>query len=75
MDLVRTSKFLSLVLRHHPERIGLKLDDKGWAKLDDLIKGAKRSGMNLNRKLIEEVVRTNDKQRFTGSPDNFVLGF
>jgi len=26
----RTSKFLSLILRHEPERVGLKLDSGGW---------------------------------------------
>ncbi len=69
MDLVRVSKFLSLVLRHHPENIGLKLDKEGWANIDDLIKGAKKSGIHLNKKLIEKVVTTNDKQRFTLTKD------
>jgi putative RNA 2'-phosphotransferase len=30
----RTSKFLSLVLRHEPERIGLELDSSGWVEVD-----------------------------------------
>ncbi|MCL6540558.1 MAG: RNA 2'-phosphotransferase, partial [Roseiflexus sp.] len=37
-DLVRASKFLSLILRHKPERIGLTLDANGWADVDDLIR-------------------------------------
>ena len=28
------SKFLSLILRHKPEEIGLKLDQEGWAKIE-----------------------------------------
>jgi putative RNA 2'-phosphotransferase len=36
-DNIRTSKFLSLVLRHQPESIGLALDANGWADIDALI--------------------------------------
>ena len=34
---IRTGKFLSLVLRHKPETIGLKLDKNGWADVDELL--------------------------------------
>ena len=37
-SLVRTSKFLSLVLRHKPESIGLELDTEGWANVADLLR-------------------------------------
>ena len=33
-EKVRLSKFLSLVLRHEPERVGLKLDEAGWVGVD-----------------------------------------
>ena len=33
-ETVRTSKFLSLILRHEPERVGLKLGDAGWVGVD-----------------------------------------
>ncbi len=64
--LNKTSKFLSFVLRHKPEAIGLELDTNGWAHLDELILKANASGEvnNLDRELIEEVVNTNDKKRF-----------
>ncbi len=65
MNLVRVSKFLSLVLRHHPERINLKLDSEGWANVNDLIQRAKKAGIYLDEELIEKVVSTNDKKRFT----------
>jgi putative RNA 2'-phosphotransferase len=32
-------KFLSFVLRHGPEKIGLQLDTDGWANINDLIAG------------------------------------
>lgn len=68
-SLVGTSKFLSLVLRHNPGAIGLTLDPRGWADVDDLINRAGRSGRPLTRDLIARIVATNDKQRFALSPD------
>src|SRR3954447_17418462 len=47
VDLVRTSKFLSLVLRHRPDRIGLTLDPQGWARVDELIEAAQRARVPL----------------------------
>jgi putative RNA 2'-phosphotransferase len=67
--LVRTSKFLSLVLRHKPEEIGLTLDGQGWADVEDLIDRANRRGVALTRELVERVVATNDKKRFALSAD------
>ncbi|MBF3216251.1 RNA--NAD 2'-phosphotransferase, partial [Pseudomonas aeruginosa] len=43
-----TSKFLSYVLRHQPEAIGLTLDGQGWADIDALIAGAARDGRALD---------------------------
>ncbi|WP_029001851.1 RNA 2'-phosphotransferase [Azohydromonas australica] len=67
--LVQTSKFLSFVLRHQPEAIGLTLDTDGWGDVDELIAGAARQGRQLSRELIEQVVATNDKKRFEISAD------
>jgi putative RNA 2'-phosphotransferase len=64
-----TSKFLSFVLRHEPDAIGLSLDREGWASIDALIAGAARVGRELNLSLIREVVETNDKRRFAISDD------
>lgn len=68
-DLLKTSKFMSLVLRHKPEEIGLALDQQGWANIDELIEKAGRHGMALTRELIAEVVATSDKQRFALDAD------
>ncbi|HEV3362661.1 MAG TPA: RNA 2'-phosphotransferase [Acidimicrobiia bacterium] len=62
---VRISKFLALVLRHDPDRIGLRLDSEGWADVDELLAGAARAGLPISRAELGEVVRTNPKQRFT----------
>jgi putative RNA 2'-phosphotransferase len=67
--LTEASKFLSYVLRHEPEAIGLILDREGWATIDDLVLCAQRSGQILSDALIRQVVETNDKQRFAISTD------
>lgn len=68
-NFVKVSKFLSLVLRHKPEEIGLVLDDNGWADVDELIQLANQRGRRLTRPLLEQVVAANDKQRFAFSSD------
>src|SRR5262249_48147039 len=57
------SKFLSRVLRHEPQRIGLVLDAQGWADIDALVERAGANGMGLTREIIREVVATSDRQR------------
>ena len=38
-----TSKFISLILRHKPETIGIELDEHGWADVDELIAGINKT--------------------------------
>lgn len=66
---IRTSKFLSLVLRHEPQRIGLELDPSGWAEVDGLLAACRHHGMPIERADLEEVVATNEKKRFAFSED------
>ncbi len=68
-QLVSLSKFLSLVLRHRPEMIGLRLDKEGWASIADLLKNAKVRGHDITWDLLQEVVATSDKRRFSISDD------
>src|SRR5262245_38855381 len=58
------SRFLSRVLRHEPQSIGLSLDAQGWAQIDELIECARTHGMPLTRDLVLRVAQTSDKQRF-----------
>lgn len=67
--LETTSKFLSLILRHQPESIGLTLDAEGWADFGELIRLASARGTPLTRELVAEVVASSDKQRFALSDD------
>lgn len=63
------SKFLSYVLRHRPDEIGLTLDPNGWALVSDLIERSKSASIVLTEELIREIVRSSDKQRFALSDD------
>ena len=68
-DATGISKYLSYLLRHEPQAIGLQLDADGWADIDELIAGAARHGRQLDRATIESVCATSDKQRFALSDD------
>jgi putative RNA 2'-phosphotransferase len=63
------SKFMSLVLRHEPERIGIVLDPAGWTPLDVFISKLRKAGHKVERADVERVVAENDKKRFTISGD------
>ena len=68
MGLKETSKYISLILRHKPETIGITLDEHGWANVDELISGiAKTHEMNMN--ILEEIVSTDEKQRYSFNDD------
>lgn len=60
----RISKFLSLVLRHKPETIGIELDNQGWTEINVLLQKMNQAGRTIDREILNEVVRTNSKQRF-----------
>jgi putative RNA 2'-phosphotransferase len=63
------SKFLSYVLRHEPQAIGLTLDSEGWVDIGKLVEGARQAGQPLDEARVRNVVRDSDKQRFTISED------
>ena len=63
------SRFLSKVLRHTPDEIGIKLDRNGWTDVAILLSKAKRAGVTFDQAMLESTVHNNDKARFTFSPD------
>ncbi|WP_309387383.1 RNA 2'-phosphotransferase [Cerasicoccus frondis] len=65
----KDSKYLSLILRHEPEKIGLKLDPQGWAEVDVLLDLLSRKGRRISRARLQAIVDTNDKKRFAFSED------
>lgn len=65
----KISKFLSYVLRHHPEIIGLDLDENGWANVDELITKSTNDSQGFTFEELNEIVETNDKKRFIFNDD------
>jgi putative RNA 2'-phosphotransferase len=65
----RISKFLSLVLRHQPEKIGLNLSQSGWAPVAQLIEAARSHGIEFTLEELQNIVASNDKRRFSLSED------
>lgn len=61
MDLVKTSKYISLILRHRPEEIGISLDEHGWARVDELLAGISKK-QYIDMAMLEKIVETNNKQ-------------
>ena len=69
-----TSKFISLILRHKPGTIGITLDEHGWADVQDLIRGINdHSNHAIDMDLLEELVRTDEKQRYSFSEDRSLI--
>jgi putative RNA 2'-phosphotransferase len=68
-DRREKSKFLSLVLRHEPELVGITLDEAGWVSVDELLAGCRRKGHPITMEELREIVRTSDKQRYALSGD------
>ena len=71
-SLESTSKYLSLILRHKPETIGIKLDEHGWADVDELIAGIGKTH-DFSMDILEEIVRTDNKQRYSFNDDKTLI--
>lgn len=67
------SKFISLVLRHHPEAAYIQLDEHGWANVEQLLEGMKRTGRKINMAGLEEIVSTDEKQRYSFNGDKTLI--
>lgn len=73
IDQIKLSKFLSFVLRHEPDEIGLALNAEGWANIDQLIERANAAGTEFGRADLLDVVATSDKKRFSISADGLSI--
>lgn len=68
------SKFLSLVLRHDPGKVGISLDSNGWTSIATLVAGVQRAGFpEFDRATLDAVVENNEKKRFTISEDGSMI--
>lgn len=72
MSLNDTSKFISLILRHKPEVIGISLNEHGWANVDELIAGIAKS-RDFDMEMLEEIVDTDNKQRYSFNADKTLI--
>ena len=62
------SKFLSFILRHHPEEIGLSLEENGWintSELIDAINNHESSKWEIDKSILEQIVSSDNKQRYS----------
>lgn len=72
MSAVKTSKYLSLILRHKPGIIGIELDEHGWAEVDELIAGVSKTH-TLTKELLEDIVSRDEKQRYSFNEDKTLI--
>jgi len=63
---------MSLILRHKPDAIGISLDEHGWANVDELIAGIAKDN-EFNMDILEEIVRTDEKQRYSFNEDKTLI--
>ncbi len=72
-ELTAISRMLAGILRHFPEKFGVRLDEKGWASIYDIVKGIKRKHRRfrwLKVRHIEALVLTDDKGRYQLDMEN-----
>lgn len=69
----KLSVFISLILRHKPDVVGIQLDEHGWANVDELIEGISKTGRKINMDILNEIVRTDNKQRYSFNSDKTLM--
>ena len=72
MSLENISKYISLILRHKPEVIGISLDEHGWANVEELIEGIAKDN-DFNMEMLEEIVATDNKQRYSFNEERTLI--
>lgn len=73
MDHTKLSKQLSYILRHHPEHIGISLDQNGWVSVATLLTQMNAYNYPVTPGLLEEIVATNSKKRFAFNNDKTMI--
>ena len=72
-EIIRTSKFLSLILRHEPEQVGLNLDSAGWVAVEELLRAVNAHGTALTLEQLQQIVAASDKKRFAFSENGLLI--
>jgi putative RNA 2'-phosphotransferase len=73
LDTIQLSKFLSFILRHKPESIGVIVDPQGWTSVDELINRSSTAGTTFSREDLIHVVNTSEKKRFSLSENGLFI--
>lgn len=69
MKTTNISRYIALLLRHHPEKAGLCLDEHGWVEVEALIQGVRRRYPEFNRAVLDEIVARDSKKRYAYNQD------
>ncbi len=69
----KLSVFISLVLRHNPGAANITVDEHGWADVEELLAGVNGAGWEIDRKILEEIVATDNKQRYSFNQDRTLV--
>ena len=72
MSNEKTSRFISMILRHKPQAIGITLDEHGWADVKELIAGVNKTHP-LNMEILEQIVAEDEKQRYSFNEDKTLI--
>jgi putative RNA 2'-phosphotransferase len=72
-NLVQISKFMSLVLRHKPEELGITLDEQGWTEVNVLLQKMQQKGFTIDMEILKQVVAENSKKRFAFNEDESLI--
>ncbi len=65
----KLSRFLSMLLRHKPEILGISLSEEGWTDTQMLIEKMNANGKNIDLEILSIIVDTNDKKRYAFNAD------
>ena len=68
--MTKLSVYISYLLRHQPESIGIAMDKHGWVSVAELIEKINKAGRyRITESILAEIVRTDNKGRFRYSKD------
>lgn len=72
-NLENIGKFLSLILRHQPQAVGIQLDEHGCANVEELLEGMSNHGKPVDMQTLEYMVANNDKKRYSFNDDKTLI--
>ena len=70
MSITKLSVYISYLLRHQPQSLGLAMDSHGWVSVTELIDRINGAGKYyITEQLLEQIVRSDEKGRYRFSAD------